>query len=524
MKKLLTLLTLAVLGITSVANAQTWWRATSSTNVSEEQTYVDDDALTIKTVYAGKVSGYSHTYTTDGQKFDSSIQIRVDAAPSTTNVTGTQKADCTPLIFSAKKNTTITFYYRRQSNNGKYESNDGKDMKLVNQSAPTTVIDAESFTIDGTATDYDYAIKTYKLKKDATYTLWARGTTVSLNGFSYDAGAKTAITVNNAKSNNHAYLDNAGTISADATSLSFSNYPMSVDGANIQVGNAQYQFVVNGKNYTGVKFSKNQTYVITPAAGVTISSVKAYGSSNSSSSITIASGESNSKELEVRGDKNKPVTMEPLTLSVNDEGYFFFKLSGNASQAILVFDVTYDQVENVDVKISSAGYATLYYGSKLEIPDGITAYTAALSGTDKVVLTKINSVIPANTGVILKADEGTYNICVSSADADAIGTNDLKGTTTGTTVTANTVYTLGQDGDGEVGLRLYSGTSIRAYSAYMEAPTTARSLKLVFADEATSINSLETVKSSTSKKYLLNGRLLIQNSKGLFTIDGIQVK
>ena len=521
-QKLLTLFAL-LLGVCSGAWGQTWWRATSTTVVTADTKYVDDDVLEVKTVYAGKISGYARTYETDGEIFASSIQIRVNAAPSTETPTGTSKEDCTPLVITAKKNATIKFYYRRQTNKGGYASNDGKDMKMVDQSAPTTLIAAKSFVLDATG-DYGYAIKEYDLQQGKTYTLWASGTTISLNGFNYKEDTKkTTTTVNSAKSNLHAYLDNAGSINGAANCLSFTNYQMTVDGTSIVEGNDQYQFVVNSTNYTGVKFGK-QTYVITPLAGVTITNVKAYGSSNSSSTITISSGESD-LELAARGDKNSPVTMSPLTLSTNDGGLYYFTLSGSASQAILVFDVTYDQVENVDVTISDAGYATLYYDKKLAIPAGVTAYAATVKDAETITLTEIENVIPANTGVILKADAGKYNFAVTNADAPAVDNNILVGTTTATTKAAlgGTVYTLGQDGEGVVGLRSFTGTDIRAYSAYATSIAASARGFFTFETKTTGVKAIEKTQSANNAYYNLAGQRVAQPQKGLYIMNGKKV-
>ena len=170
------------------ANAQSWWKATSSTVIDANTAYVDNDILTVKTVFNGKVSGYSHTYEKAGNvEFTSSIQVRTDKAPTTTNLTGTERTDCTPLIITANEDATITFFYRRQSKSSDYISNDGKDVLLVNQTAPTTKIESISFTKDDVADDYGYVFKTYELEKGNTYTLYAIGTTIGLNGFSYSA-------------------------------------------------------------------------------------------------------------------------------------------------------------------------------------------------------------------------------------------------------------------------------------------------------------------------------------------------
>ncbi len=520
--RLFTLFALLI-GVCSGVWAQTWWKVESATSTSADATYLNDGILTVKTVFAGtRNNSYKHNYT-DGNNFGYNINIRVDAAPSTGTPTGTEKAGSTPLVITVKKNCSITFYYRRQANSSTFVSNDGKDMKLVDQAAPTTVIDAKSFLQDGTATDYDWCVKSYDLKSGKTYTLWARGTTVSLNGFSYvQEGTKT--TKNTEKSNQHAYLDNAGTISGDGKILSFTDYPFTIEGENIQAGNTQYQFVVSGNNYTGVKFAGNNTYIIKPANGVTITDVKAYGSSNSASTTGIESGTSNSISLAARGAKNTPVTMSPLTLNTNGDGYYFFTITGG--QSIIVCDVTYDRKENVDLTVSAAGYATLYYDKKLSIPTGVKAYSASVKDETTIALSEISDVIPANTGVIIEATAGKYNFVVTTADAPTISSNILTGTTTETTKAAlgGTVYTLGQNGSGVVGLRSYTGTDIRAYSAYATSIAGARGFyTFEIENETTEISNLDIKEKAQNSIFNLSGQRIGQPTKGLYIVNGKKV-
>ena len=218
--------------------------------------------------------------------------------------------------------------------------------------------------------------------------------------------------------------------------------------------------------------------------------------------------------------------MEPLDLTTNSDGEFYFTITG--TQSIIVLDVTYNMAENIDVKVSSAGYATLYYDKRLAIPAGVTAYTAELnSEKNKVTLNEVSGVIPASTAVILEAAEGTYNFVVTTDAAGSItGKNDLKGTTTTMAVEANSVYTLGQDSEDDVvGLRQYSGTSVRAYSAYLDGTDVATSrLALVFGNETTAVKSATAVAEGSVRKVLRGGRLVIETANGVYNVTGTQVK
>ena len=168
------------------------WTATS-TVPEAGATIKDDDALTISTVYA--TTGGNDSRQIHGVAFNQFIKVRTEAAPSADNVTGTQRTDCTPITITAKRNTTVVFYYRRQADNGStdwsFTSNDSKDLKLVDQSAPTTVINGTLSVNNAIYNDgvYGYVAKTYTLEAGKTYTVWATGTTIQLYGIYYSTNA-----------------------------------------------------------------------------------------------------------------------------------------------------------------------------------------------------------------------------------------------------------------------------------------------------------------------------------------------
>ncbi len=189
------LLLLALIGCVfsvQASGSKTYWKAASTTAVTAETKYVETDLLTVSTVYAGTIQNYSHTYSSDQQAFEKSIQVRVNSAPTTTDLIGTEKTGSTPLVFTVgNQDLYVVMYYRRQSDNtsttdaNTYTSNNGKDLIVVDQAAPTTKLTGD-FTTEGTSSDtYAYSKKGYVLSANHTYTVWASGTTVQFNGFSY---------------------------------------------------------------------------------------------------------------------------------------------------------------------------------------------------------------------------------------------------------------------------------------------------------------------------------------------------
>ena len=184
MKKILSLIAMAVMAIG--ASAQNSWVAPAELPAAGSK-IVNNDLLSIYTVYEAKggdkdSDGNPFTINfSDTKTYTTVFQVRVDAAPSANTPTGTQHANGTPLEIKAKKDATITVYYRRQASSDTYASNDGKDVKLVDQAAPTSLIAAADFSYTAAPeADYAYATKKYSLVAGKTYTLWARGTTLAL--------------------------------------------------------------------------------------------------------------------------------------------------------------------------------------------------------------------------------------------------------------------------------------------------------------------------------------------------------
>lgn len=389
---------------------------------------------------------------------------------------------------------------------------------------------AITFVLSGTTLTYtpasvlDYNT-TYVVKVNANQVQNGKSQKNAEKSFTFKTMAipSTTTTANAAASDQTKYFDNSGTISTDSKTLSLTGVPVTIAGTGtFQNGSDSYQFTISESNYTAIKVSKNATYVITPGAGVTVNSVNVYATSNTGNTSQISTYDETSQTLPARGTSGTPVSPTAFPLSKNASGNYEFTISGN--QSIVVVVVNYDVLETVDVTVSAAGYATLYYDKKLAIPTDVTAYYATVKDGATISLHKINNVIPANTGVILKADAGKYNFAVTTDDATTdVSTNKLTGTTTGTTVEAGSVYTLGQNALGVVGLRLYSGTSIRAYSAYATSIAGARDFYEIGLDgDVTAIKNVK-VGAEDNIYYDLQGRRVLYPKKGLYIVNGKKV-
>ena len=181
-----------------------------------------------------------------------------------------------------------------------------------------------------------------------------------------------------------------------------------------------------------------------------------------------------------------------------------------------------EEVETgIKVSIGAAGYATLFCaGSDLEIPKGVKAYTGTVND-EWLTLNEVKGKIPAGTAVVLKGEQGMYEL-QKTTDADAVSENDLKGTTE-PLVADGTQYILYEKGGVTAFYQATPGSTIPAGKAYIE--TDGAGVKgFFFADDATAIE--ETLSNSPLKDeniFNLAGQRLNKMQKGINIVGGKKV-
>ena len=198
------------------------------------------------------------------------------------------------------------------------------------------------------------------------------------------------------------------------------------------------------------------------------------------------------------------------------------------------YATTFAQSQNVT--ISNVGFATAFMGFDATVSGADAFYVTVSDGVAN--LTKVEGVIPANTGVVLEAQNGgeataTFTESVATADDKAATEgNMLVGSIVGKTFDAEgyTYYILSK-GTGEkadaVGFywdkNSYNGTQARcgANKAILAVPTTGgaatSSISIRF-DGATMIESIVETKSNVY--YDLQGRKVENPSNGLYIVNG----
>ena len=178
--------------------------------------------------------------------------------------------------------------------------------------------------------------------------------------------------------------------------------------------------------------------------------------------------------------------------------------------------------------IGDAKWASLMLGFDAVIPEGANTYVvSSVSDTENcAILTKVKDVLPANTAVLINADEaGDYTFEYTTSTHASIDNNKLEGTLYNKSITAN-AYALGVKDDI---VALYTvnldaaGTFINyANKAYLPKSTTAPAESIRLRPEGTT--EIEEVEfNGTELIYDLTGRRVEKAGKGIYIVNGRKV-
>lgn len=174
-----------------------------------------------------------------------------------------------------------------------------------------------------------------------------------------------------------------------------------------------------------------------------------------------------------------------------------------------------EAVDKLPVSISAARYATIYAPVALTIPADVEAYAADFTD-GKVMLTPVEGTIPANTGVVLEGNEGTYNFAITTTNAT------VNSALSGNKATANvaddaTAYILSKGTQG-VGFYKLNSTerTIQGGRAFYTVPaSTEAAIAFIFGGEVTGINNaVSNDAQSNAPIYDLTGRKVAKAVKG----------
>lgn len=213
-------------------------------------------------------------------------------------------------------------------------------------------------------------------------------------------------------------------------------------------------------------------------------------------------------------------TIENVQLLAGDK---IIAKAGNTSCALDYIALAKTGEAKLSATVTSAGWATLYTDNALDFSgvEGLEAYTATCSEST-VTLKQVQNV-PAGTGVVLKGAANTYNIPVIASSTTAKG--DLLGSTTEATAfnayPGYTLYMLNKV-NGKAQFVPVTKGEIAAGKAFLKVSSTiggARSLSVVFAEDATGINAVKG-QQLTEGYYNLQGQRVSAPKSGLYIVNG----
>lgn len=184
--------------------------------------------------------------------------------------------------------------------------------------------------------------------------------------------------------------------------------------------------------------------------------------------------------------------------------------------------------EGISVELNDAGYATFSCNTNTSIGTaGVKAYKASVS-EEAITLTELTGYIPAGTGVILYGDtpasKVNFSIATSGSAADVTG-NALKATTKSNGSLATLEANSWALGNGNQFLS-FKGTTYKHNRAYLvhEKAVGAKAINMVFADEATGIDSVTGMTSVRSGKIMENGKVVIIKNGMKYNVAGQVIK
>ena len=195
-----------------------------------------------------------------------------------------------------------------------------------------------------------------------------------------------------------------------------------------------------------------------------------------------------------------------------------------AQHCLILEDVT-----ELPVTVTAVGYATFFAPVAVTVPAGVTAHTVTINGEWATLTAIEGGVIPANTGVVLVAGEGSHNFAITTTDATA--TSALVGTTAATYIAADAyVLSNGANGVGFYGAILnqqgntaFLNNSHKAYLPMTDG-VNAASYSFRFEEGTTGISEVKGENGNVKTIYDLTGRRVEAiTAPGIYIVNGKKV-
>ena len=231
-----------------------------------------------------------------------------------------------------------------------------------------------------------------------------------------------------------------------------------------------------------------------------------------------------------RGTKIGSIAKGSTTLEISGD-YLYIGIRSN-SGALYLDDIEITWANPYKLKVSEVGHATMFLGFDAAIPtiegDENGVFTATESETVGYVhLNSVEGVLPAETGVIVKAAAGTYEFWPSTgATADVAG-NLLEGSVAATEIDVE-AYVLGNiDGVGLYKAKMTDGKWLNnANKAYLPASAVPNKSVAFYGfdwDGTTGIDEVKGENGSVKVIYDLTGRRIDAiTAPGIYIVNGVK--
>ncbi len=234
-----------------------------------------------------------------------------------------------------------------------------------------------------------------------------------------------------------------------------------------------------------------------------------------------------------QGTKIGSIVYGTSTELVIDGDYEYIGLRSN-SGAMYLDEIEITWANPYMLNVTDAGYATMFLGFDATIPTIDGEDNGVFTATESIVtgyvhLNPIEGVLPAETGVIIKAAEGTYEFWPSTgATADVTG-NLLKGTLSNDYIDVE-AYVLGKV-DGEVGLYkalmtdgVWLNNANKAYLPASAVPNNSATFYGFDWEGTTGIDEVKGENVNVTVIYDLTGRRVEAiTAPGIYVVNGKKV-
>ena len=203
----------------------------------------------------------------------------------------------------------------------------------------------------------------------------------------------------------------------------------------------------------------------------------------------------------------------------------------NYVNELMKLDAIIDAYENPHtLNVTDAGWATLYLGYNAEIPSDVDAYiVTGLKEDNWLNLVEVEGVLPANTGVLVNASEGSYIFNYAPVATANVENNLLEGSVVAEYV-SGAAYVLGYaEGTTDVVFakaKLTDGSFLNnANKAYLPKTDGMKAASYSFRFEGEGTTAIENVEVENASNviYDLTGRQVNAAERGIYIINGKKV-